>query len=154
MLFAGQSISVIGRQITLVAVPYQVYVLTGSSLAVALLGLVQIVPLVGVGLYAGALADLHDRRRVLLLSQILLAPTSLALAVLALSSHTPLWPLYVITALAAGFTALEQPTRQATIPGWCRAASWLLRCRSTRSSFNSARWPALWPAGWSSRPPD
>jgi MFS family permease len=116
MLFAGQSISVIGRQITLVAVPYQVYLLTGSSLAVALLGLVQIVPLVGVGLYAGALADLHDRRRVLLLSQILLAPTSLALAVLALSSHTPLWPLYVITALAAGFTALEQPTRQATIP--------------------------------------
>lgn len=115
-LFAGQGISAIGRQITLVAVPYQVYLLTGSSLAVALLGLVQIIPLVGVGLYAGAFVDRYDRRLVLTLSQALLAPTSAALALLTLVPHTPLWPLYVITALTAGFTALEQPTRQATIP--------------------------------------
>lgn len=116
LLYTSQSISVIGRQITVVAVPYQVYLLTRSSLAVAMLGLVQLLPLVGVGLYAGALADLFDRRHVLLLSQLLLAPTSLALALLSLIAHPPLWPIYVITALAAAVTAVEQPTRQATIP--------------------------------------
>jgi MFS family permease len=57
-----------GHQITLVAVSYQVYVLTGSTLAVGMLGLVQAVPLIVAGLYAGALADRFDRKLVMLAS--------------------------------------------------------------------------------------
>jgi MFS family permease len=116
MLMASMSVSMVGRQITLVAVPYQVYRMTNSSLAVAMLGLVQIVPLVVVSLYAGALADLHDRRRLLLASQALLALTSVALALLALDGRAPLWPIYVVTAFTAAFSAVETPTRQAAVP--------------------------------------
>jgi MFS family permease len=116
LLMSGLSVSIIGRQITVVAVPYQVYLLTRSSLAVALLGLVQVVPLVVVSLYAGVLADLYDRRLLLLASQALMALTSVALALLALDGHAPLWPIYVVTALSAAFSAVDTPTRQATVP--------------------------------------
>lgn len=116
LLLTGVSVSNVGRQVTLVAVPYQVYLMTRSSLAVAMLGLVQILPLVVVSLYAGALADLRDRRRLLLVSQMLLAVSSLALALLALVVHTPLWPIYVVTAFSAGFSAVGTPTRQAMVP--------------------------------------
>jgi MFS family permease len=115
LLMGGLSVSVVGRQITLVAVPYQVYLMTHSSLAVAMLGLVQVIPLVVVSLYSGALADLHDRRRLLLASQVLLAMTSAALALIAVEGHA-LWPIYVVTAFAAAFSAVESPTRQATVP--------------------------------------
>jgi len=116
LLLSGLSVSIIGRQITVVAVPYQVYLLTRSSLAVALLGLVQVVPLVVVSLYAGVLADLYDRRLLLLGSQALMALTSVALALLAIDGHAPLWPIYVVTALSAAFSAVDTPTRQATVP--------------------------------------
>jgi MFS family permease len=116
LLMSGLSVSIIGRQITVVAVPYQVYLLTRSSLAVALLGLVQVVPLVVVSLYAGVLADLYDRRLLLLASQALMALTSVALALLALDGHAPLWPIYVVTALSAAFSAVDTPTRQAAVP--------------------------------------
>jgi MFS family permease len=116
LLMGGLSVSLVGRQITLVAVPYQVYRMTNSSLAVAMLGLVQVVPLVMVSLYSGALADLHDRRRILLWSQALLALTSVALALLALNGRAPLWPIYVVTAFTAAFSAVEQPTRSAMVP--------------------------------------
>ncbi len=117
LLMSGLSVSTIGRQITVVAVPYQVYLLTRSSLAVALLGLVQVVPLVVVSLYAGVLADLYDRRLLLLGSQALMALTSVALALLAIDGHAPLWPIYVVTAFSAAFSAVDTPTRQATVPG-------------------------------------
>jgi MFS family permease len=92
LLMGGLSVSIVERQITLVAVPYQVYLMTRSSLAVAMLGLVQVIPLVVVSLYSGALADLHDGRRLLLGSQLLLAITSAALALIALKGHA-LWPI-------------------------------------------------------------
>lgn len=116
LLMGGLSVSVVGRQITLVAVPYQVYAMTHSSLAVAMLGLVQVVPLVVVSLYSGALADLYDRRLLLVWSQLLLAFTSAALAFLSLNGHASLWAIYIVTACAAGFSAVETPTRQATVP--------------------------------------
>jgi len=81
-LWLGQSISVIGNQITRVALPYQVYVLTGSTLALAGLVLTQLIPMLLFGLGGGAIADAVDRRRVLLVAQAGLALTSLTLALL------------------------------------------------------------------------
>jgi len=105
-----------GRQITLVAVPYQVYLLTGSTLAVRLLGLVQAVPLILAGLYAGALADRFDRRLVMLASLTVLGLTSLALAVAAAGDRAPLWFMYAVTAVAAAVSTAEHSARSATVP--------------------------------------
>jgi Transmembrane secretion effector len=65
-LWFGTGISAIGSQITTVAIPFQVYDLTGSTLLVGLLAIAGLVPLLTVPLYAGAVADAVDRRRLLL----------------------------------------------------------------------------------------
>ncbi|HEY0493366.1 MAG TPA: MFS transporter [Candidatus Dormibacteraeota bacterium] len=115
-LFIGQLISLIGRQITVVAVPYQVYLLTHSSLRVGLLGLVQLVPFIFFSLVAGTIADQVDRRRLLLLTQLLLAATSGLFVLGAIWGHPPLVYLYAVAAAAAGISAVDQPARTATVP--------------------------------------
>src|ERR687897_1024189 len=71
-LWVGNSLGFIGFQLTAVAVPVQVFELTGSSFWVGMLGLVGLVPLVLFGLWGGAVADAVDRRRLLLGSSLLL----------------------------------------------------------------------------------
>lgn len=105
-----------GRQLTLVAVPYQVYQLTGSTLAVGLLGLVQAVPMVIAGLYSGALADRFDRRRVMLASEAVQGACSLLLFAGAAHGHPALWLIYAITAVAAPVSTAEHAARSATVP--------------------------------------
>ena len=78
LLWIGQAISTVGRMITLVVLPYQVYVLTGDILAVGALSLVQLVPILIFALGGGAVADAVDRRRLLLVTQVGLAGCSLA----------------------------------------------------------------------------
>jgi MFS family permease len=115
-LWAGQSISVMGSQVTRVALPYQVYVLTGSTLAIAGLTLAQLIPLVLFSLGGGAVADAFDRRRILLVAQSGQAICSLALAVLVLSGHPPVVGLYGLAFLSASFSAVEWPTRSSATP--------------------------------------
>ncbi len=105
-----------GRQITAVALPFQVYRLTGSTLAVGLIGLVQVVPLVLCSLIGGAVADAVDRRRLLLVTTSLLALCSGLYAAGALHGHPPLAGLYAVAGVAAGLGAFDQPARSATVP--------------------------------------
>ena len=105
-----------GSQITRLALPFQVYALTGSILAIAALTVVQLVPLLVFSLAAGSLADAVDKRRLLLLTQVGLAVTSGALVVLALQGDPPLVLLFVVAFFAAGLTSVDQPTRASSIP--------------------------------------
>jgi MFS family permease len=116
LLFAGQVVSWLGRQVTVVAVPYQVFVLTKSSFAVGLVGLANLGPLVAMSLAGGAVADAVDRRKLLLVTQVLLALTSVGLAVNAMLARPALWPLYVLSSLAAGLQGVDLPTRNAMVP--------------------------------------
>ena len=86
-LWSGQVVSGMGNQITRVALPFQVYVLTGSTLAIGALTLFQLIPILLFALGAGSLADAVDRRRLLLVTQTGLAACSLALALLALGGQ-------------------------------------------------------------------
>lgn len=115
-LFGGLLMSHTGRQLTVVAVPFQVYELTGSVLAVGLLGLTQLIPLLAMSLIGGALADAVDRRRLLAVSQLLLAVTAGLLAVNAFAGQPAVWPLYVLTGLNAAISAIDSPTRTAVLP--------------------------------------
>jgi Transmembrane secretion effector len=116
LLVGGGVVSSVGTQITLVALPYQVYLLTRSSLAVGLIGLVELVPLVASSLASGALADRFDRRRLLLAAQCGLLATSLALALGSLLGPPPVGLLYGLAALAAAGSGLDRPTRSAILP--------------------------------------
>jgi len=113
LLFSGQVASYIGRQFTVVAVPIQVFAITRSSLAVGLVGLASLGPLIGFSLAGGAFSDAFDRRRLLLINQVLLAATSAVLAYNASGSHPALWPLYLFGALSAGFAGADMQTRNA-----------------------------------------
>lgn len=115
-LWAGQVVSGIGNQITRVALPYQVFVLTGSTLAVGALTLVQLVPILLFALGAGSLADAVDRRRLLQFTQAGMAVCSLVLFLLAVSGAPPLAALFVVAFVAAGVGAVDQPTRASSIP--------------------------------------
>jgi MFS family permease len=115
-LWVGQLVSLVGRQITLVAVPFQVYALTGSALAVGLLGIVQAVPLIAGSLGGGAIADRFDRRRVLLVTQLGLAACSGLLAAGAFMGKPPLLAIYAVVGVAALVGAVDSPTRTAIIP--------------------------------------
>ena len=116
LLWSGQLISLTGSQITVVALPYQIFRLTGSSLAVGMIGLVQIVPLIVFSMIGGAVADRIDRRKLILGTEFGLAATSGLLLAGALGGHPPLWYLYAVAAVQAGFQGVNAPTRSATVP--------------------------------------
>ncbi|MEY2474894.1 MAG: hypothetical protein QOG87_209 [Actinomycetota bacterium] len=120
-LFAGQLVSFVGNQVTVVAVAYQVFLLTGSSLAVGLVSLVQLPPLLLGSLVGGAVVDSTDRRRLLLITQVLLGLCSVGLALNAMLDNPHVWPLFVFTAVAAGLAGLDWPARSAVIPGMVSA---------------------------------
>jgi MFS family permease len=116
-LFGGVAATMLGQQMTLVAVPFQVYELTGSSLLVGVTSVVALVPLIVFGLLGGAIADAMDRRRLMLITSGGAAVTSTLLAVQAmLPGDGHLAVLWVLTACVSGFAAVNQPTRSAVIP--------------------------------------
>jgi len=112
----GQGTSFIGAMLTQVAVPVQVYALTGSSLQVGLVGLVGLLPLVGFGLWGGAVADAVDRRLLYLIASVggwlmtvgLLGQTALGLG------NVPL--ILLLVAVQSGFFAVASSARGAIIP--------------------------------------
>ena len=116
LLWCGQAISIVGRQVTVVAVPVQVYQQTGSSFAVGMVSLVQLGPLIVGSLWGGAVADAVDRRKLLIVAQVLLALTSAGLAVNASLPEPALWPIFLLTGLSAGVAGIDSPTRQAALP--------------------------------------
>lgn len=115
-LWLGNTLSYVGTQLTLVAVSLEVFALTGSSFAVGLLGLAALVPLVVAGLYGGAIADRHDRRRVALTSSAVMWLTTVGIAAQAWAGFESVPVLYALVALHSGASGINQPTRGAIIP--------------------------------------
>lgn len=116
LIWLSQLASGLGRQFVIVAVPYQIYVLTHSSLAVGLIGVFQAVPIVLAGLYGGALADHLDRRRLQLLGKTVVAAGSVLLALGAIRPSAPVWFVYLIVGLVAAASTVDQSARAATVP--------------------------------------
>ena len=115
LLWCGELVSQVGSQITLVALFVQVYRQTGSSAAVGLIGLVQLVPMAFVSIGLGPQIDLRDRRRLLQVAQFGLMFASILLFVGARMGNPPLALLYLAAAINAGFMSLAMPTRAAMI---------------------------------------
>jgi MFS family permease len=115
-LWTAGIVTVVGAQLSVVAVPAQIYQLTGSSTYVGLTGLFGLVPLVVFGLWGGAIADAIDRRTLLLISGTGIALSSLALWVTAASGVGGVWLVLTLFAVQSGFLAVNQPARSAVIP--------------------------------------
>ena len=115
-LWFGVGISAIGSQITSVAIPFQLYDETHSTLLVGLLGLAALVPLLIVPIYGGAVADAVDRRRMLLLSDVAQLLVTAALLVNALLPNPSIWFLFVAEALGTAAYGFQRPARNALTP--------------------------------------
>ncbi|WP_312981545.1 MFS transporter [Corynebacterium sp.] len=112
-LWTANIITVIGAQLNVIVVPAQIYSITGSSGYVGLAGAFGLVPLIIFGLYGGALADMMDRRRLLMITTIGLIVTAVAFWAQAASGVDNVWLLLSIFALQQAFFAVNQPTRTA-----------------------------------------
>jgi MFS family permease len=115
-LWTAGIVTVVGAQLTVVAVPTQIYLLTGSSAYVGLTGIFGLVPLVFFGLWGGAIADAVDRRVLLLLTGAGIAAMSLVLWVTAATGVGGVWLVLCLFAVQTAFLAVNQPTRSAVIP--------------------------------------
>ena len=115
-LWLANIVTVVGAQVTVVAVPAQIYAATGSSAYVGLTGVFGLVPLVVFGLWGGALADVFDRRTLLVVTTLGLIVTSTLFWFQAWVGGTDVWLLLGLFSVQQAFFAVNQPTRNAILP--------------------------------------
>ena len=109
LLFLGKSVSDFGDEIVATVVPFQVFQITHSTLAVGLLGLCALIPVFVFPIIGGAFADAVERRRFVIVMHGLLAVMSVLMAVNAMRDEPLLWPLYVFATLSAGLYTFNRP---------------------------------------------
>jgi MFS family permease len=116
LLFSGQLVSMLGSQITVVALAIQVYRITGSTFQVGAISLVQLPTLLACSLIGGTVGDVVDKRRMLMWSALALGAVSALFACNAMLTHPSLVALYLLSIVAAGLTGFSNPARNAAIP--------------------------------------
>jgi MFS family permease len=116
LLWSGQVVAGIGNQVTRLALPFQVWILTQSTLAIAALTAVQLVPILVFVVGAGSIIDAVDKRRLLLITQVGLAACSLAFLGLALMPAPPLIAIFAVAFVASTLGSFDQPARSSSIP--------------------------------------
>jgi MFS family permease len=115
-LWAGQTVSFLGTQMTNVALPIQVYRLTHSTLAVGLIGLATVGPLIVAGLAGGAVTDAVDRRKLVLVTSTAMAAIAGLLVAQAAAGWHAVWLLYLATAAYGALAAVDSPARATFLP--------------------------------------
>ncbi len=117
-LWLGLLISLAGSQMQISAIFWHIRTLTGNPdpLALGGIGLVRILPVILFSMLSGPVADAFDRRKILFITQTLMALIALALAFLTFTGYITIWQIYVLTALQAAVSAFDNPARQAMVP--------------------------------------
>ena len=116
LLWIGQIVSVTGSQMQLAAINWHIYVITHSALALGLVGACRALPIILCSLMGGVVADVVDRRRLMVVTQTSMLICSGALALVTSSGLTHSWPIFLLTAIASAAWAFDTPARQALMP--------------------------------------
>src|SRR6266852_5919274 len=116
LLWMGQIVSVTGSQMQLVAINWHIYLLTHSALALGLVGACRAGPIILCSLLGGVVADVIDRRRLMIATQMVMLTCSAILALVTFSGLQRVWPIYLLTAMASAAWAFDTPARQALVP--------------------------------------
>ena len=116
LLWMGQIISVTGSQMQMVAVNWHVYLLTHSPLALGLVGAFRAGPIILCSLAGGVVADVADRRLLMIATQTMMLTCSAILAFFTICGLTHVWPIFLLTALASAAWAFDTPARQSLMP--------------------------------------
>jgi MFS family permease len=119
LLWVGLGISFAGSFMQQAAILWHVSLLVepgDKALALGIVGLVRVVPIVGFSLFSGVAADVFDRRKLMLVTQIGGALVAAVLAAFAFAGLQSVWPLYVLAAVGAAIGAFDPPSRHALVP--------------------------------------
>ena len=136
LLFFGQAISQLGDWFNAVAVYALLLDLTGSATAVAWMMITQYLPVAIVGPMAGVVVDRVDRRRVMIVADIVRGVLIVGLLLVRRSDQV--WIAYVVMALVVAASAFFEPARTATIPNVTSAAELL-----PANALSAATWSAM-----------
>ena len=116
LLWTGQIVSVTGTQMQLVAINWHIYLLTNSAFALGMVGLFRAGPIILCSLLGGVVADVIDRRRLMVATQTVMLTCSGILALVTFKGSQRVWPIYLLTAIASAAWAFDTPARQALVP--------------------------------------
>ena len=119
LLWWGQLVSFSGTTMQNAAILWHVSVLVSSrhrALALGMVGLVRVLPIIVLSLLSGVVADVVDRRRLMLLTQASMAALAAILAFLTFHGLALIWPIYLLTALSSAAASFDGPARQALVP--------------------------------------
>jgi MFS family permease len=116
LLWMGQIVSVTGSQMQLAAINWHIYLLTGSALSLGLVGACRAVPIIFCSLMGGVVADVVDRRRLMMATQSVMLLCSATLALVTFRGLRHVWPIFLLTAIASAAWAFDTPARQALMP--------------------------------------
>ena len=115
-LYCGQFVSFIGAMLTFVALPYQIYELTLSTMAVGAMSIVELIPLLLTAFIGGAYADATDRRKMIVIAETGMALSCVILAINAALPHPHVWVLYVVGAINGALFGIHRPSLDALSP--------------------------------------
>lgn len=116
LLFFGQLVSLTGTQMQHIATLWQLYKLTGSPVAMGVVGLWRFIPLLLFAAYGGVLADAIDRRKLMIISQSALATASVVLLVATLTDTISPALIYAVLFFSGIATAFDAPARHSLVP--------------------------------------
>jgi len=116
LLWLGLIVSVTGSQMQFVAINWHVYLLTKSPLALGLIGAFRAVPIIVCSLAGGVVADALDRKKLLVVTQLVMLSSAALLTLFTVVGLESVWPIYVLSALASAASAFDTPARQSLMP--------------------------------------
>ncbi len=117
LFWSAQFVSNAGTQMQVVALSWHIYLLTGSAFALGLVGLFRFIPILIFSLIGGSVADAHNRKKILFVTQFVMIVLSLTLAITSFAGSINIFLIYIVTLLAATSISFDTPARQAFIPG-------------------------------------
>lgn len=123
----------------IIAINWHVYLLTKSPLALGLVGLVRVLPIIFCSLLGGVVADVVDRKRLMLVSQTVMLLAAAILAWITASGLHSVWPIYLLTAVSSAALAFDSPARQAIMPALVPSQDFPAAVSLGLVVFNSAR---------------
>jgi MFS family permease len=116
LLWMGQMVSVTGSQMQLAAVNWHVYLITKSAFALGMVGFFRGAPIIVCSLLGGVVADAMDRKRLMMATQAVMLASAACLTLVTLAGLRHVWPIYVLTGIAAAASAFDTPARQSLMP--------------------------------------
>src|SRR6266446_7653914 len=116
LLWMGQIVSVTGSQMQMVAINWLIYLLTHSALALGMVGIFRAGPIILCSLLGGVVADVIDRRRLMMVTQSVMLTCSAILALITFGGLQRVWPIFLLTSMASAAWAFDTPARQSLMP--------------------------------------